>query len=92
MPVHPEMVHLGCSNLVGLPQGQKDTRYGPAFTFLATTGTRRGEALGTRWRDVDLKQGHVSIRQTVNLVDKQIVISQRTKTAKAHVITLTEQP
>ena len=53
-----------------------------------TTGTRRSEALGLRWSDLDLKAARASIRQTVKLVDKQIVISPRTKSARARVIAL----
>jgi integrase len=33
--------------------------------LLATPGLRRGEALGLRWRDIDLGSGRASIRQTV---------------------------
>ena len=40
-------------------------RFGPLWHLLAATGLRRGEALGLRWRDVDLTAGTVSIRQTV---------------------------
>ena len=35
------------------------------WVVLATTGLRRGEALGLKWRDVDLARGTVAIRQTV---------------------------
>lgn len=38
-------------------------RYRAPFLFLATTGCRRGEALGLRWSDVDFDRGVVSIRQ-----------------------------
>lgn len=37
----------------------------PLWTVLATTGMRRGEALGLRWRDVDLDRGTVTINQSV---------------------------
>lgn len=39
----------------------------PLLFVLATTGMRRGEALGLRWCDVDLGAGHVAVRQ--NLVE-----------------------
>ena len=35
------------------------------WRFLAMTGCRRGEALGLRWRDLDLKRGRATIVQTV---------------------------
>ena len=35
----------------------------PLFRLAATTGMRRGELLGLRWRDVDLDAGRVSVRQ-----------------------------
>jgi integrase len=40
-------------------------RSGYAWSFLATTGCRRGEMLGLRWSDVDLDAGVASIRQQV---------------------------
>lgn len=40
-------------------------RYGYAWAFLATTGCRRGEALGLRWTDVDLDEASAAIRQQV---------------------------
>jgi integrase len=36
-----------------------------AYVLSATTGMRRGEVLGLRWRDVDLDAGRVSIAQTL---------------------------
>lgn len=35
----------------------------PVLVFLASTGTRRGEALGLRWGDVDLERELVTIRR-----------------------------
>ena len=84
----PEMVTWDGSTAGAFLEAEKDTRYGPAFAFLVTTGTRRSEALGLRWSDLDLKAARASIRQTVKLVDKQIVISPRTKSARARVIAL----
>lgn len=37
----------------------------PLWMLLATTGMRRGEALGLRWNDLDLDSGHLRIVQTV---------------------------
>ncbi len=36
-------------------------RLGPLWRFVAVTGCRRGEALGLRWRDVDLEAGTAAI-------------------------------
>ena len=40
-------------------------RHHTAYLLLATTGLRRGEALGLRWGDLDLDAGRAAIRQTV---------------------------
>lgn len=39
--------------------------YALLWLILATTGMRRGEALGLRWRDIDLERGVASIQQSV---------------------------
>ena len=51
------------------------SRYHSAWLFLATTGMRRGEALGLRWQDVDLEGARASIRQTVTAVDHRVRIA-----------------
>ena len=43
---------------------EKDPLY-PLWVLLATTGLRRGEALGLRWADVDLDAGRLRVVQTV---------------------------
>ena len=49
--------------------------------MLATTGLRRGEALGLRWRDLDVDAGRASIRQTVIAI-KHTPVLGTPKTAK----------
>lgn len=39
--------------------------YGPIFLVEASTGVRRGDLLGLRWRDIDWEQRTLSIVQTV---------------------------
>ena len=48
---------------------------------MATTGLRRGEALGLRWSILDLDAGRASIRQTVIAI-KHTVMLGTPKTAK----------
>jgi integrase len=57
-------------------------RYYPLWVFLATTGCRRGEALGLRWSDVDLRSGRVAIRQTIVVVAHDVRFGTP-KTAKS---------
>ena len=39
-------------------------RWGPVWMLMASSGMRRGEVLGLRWSDVDLKAGTATIRST----------------------------
>ncbi len=64
------------------------SRYHSAWLFLATTGMRRGEALGLRWQDVDLEGARASIRQTVTAVDHRVRIAPRTKTGRGRAVDL----
>lgn len=40
-----------------------------AFRLIATTGMRRGEALGLRWSSVNLKIGRVQINRSLSVID-----------------------
>lgn len=67
----------------------------PLWPLLALEGLRKGEALGLRWRDVDLDRGTASIAQTVS-ADKsnagRVIIQPRAKTAAgSRVVRLTPQ-
>lgn len=50
---------------LGAAAGDRDVAL---WRLLVATGCRRGEALGLRWRDVDLDAGTATIRQTVIVV------------------------
>jgi len=58
-----------------------DHRHASLWTLAASTGMRRGELLGLRWRDVDLNARRLSIRQTIISVGYQVMRSEP-KTAK----------
>jgi integrase len=45
------------------------------WVLLATTGLRRGEALGLRWSDVDLDRATLSVSQTITTVNNQIAVT-----------------
>lgn len=47
----------------------------PVALVLATTGLRRGEALGITWDDVDLEAGLLHIRQQVTRTSKGLTVS-----------------
>lgn len=70
---------------------ERDTRYGPVFAFSATTGCRRGEVLGLRWKDVKLDDGFASIRQTITRVGPEVVIAFGSKTGEARRVELDQQ-
>jgi integrase len=57
-------------------------RYGlyPFVRFLVATGARRGEALGLRWRNVDLEAGTVAIVETLARVKGKGLVVERPKT------------
>ncbi len=67
---------------------QADTDDHPLWTFLATTGCRRGEALGLRWSDVDLDAGTVEFRQTIGDIAGKPVLRSATKTGRGRMIQL----
>jgi integrase len=62
-------------------QFARDDELYPLWFVLATTGMRRGEALGLRWSDVDLDNAQLAVRQTIVEVGGQVLVSSP-KTAR----------
>lgn len=86
----PEMRTWDGPTLARFLELVRDDRHYPAWLFLATTGCRRGEALGLRWSDVDLDDGRAVFRQTITAIAHKIEITSTTKTGKARPIELDE--
>lgn len=63
-------------------------RYRAVFWLLATTGMRRGEAIGLRWSDVDLDTAKVSVRQTVTRPGGQLIIGEPKSERSRRTITI----
>jgi integrase len=42
-----------------------DERFGPLWMVMISTGLRRGEALGLRWKDLDVVSGRLAVVQTL---------------------------
>jgi len=63
-------------------------RYLALWRLLATTGMRRGEALGLRWSDLDLGAGTASIAQTLLCVDHKRLFSTTKTVSGARLIDL----
>lgn len=57
-------------------------RWGPAFLLAATTGMRRGEVLGLRWADLDLRGPRLTVNQTILNVGYEITLGSP-KTARS---------
>jgi integrase len=47
-----------------------------AWELISTTGLRRGELLGLRWKDIDFNAGTIEIAQTAVVVNYEVVISE----------------
>ena len=54
---------------------ERESRLYPLWLTLATTGMRRGEVLGLRWKDVDLEARSISICQTRVMTGYQPLLS-----------------
>lgn len=65
-----------------------DSRYLPAWVFLATTGCRRGECLGLRWGDLGLDAAMAIISRQVTTGDHELRIKELPKTKRGHMVRL----
>lgn len=56
----------------------KKDRFYIAFHLAITTGMRRGEILGLRWKDIDFHKGVLYVRQTLSKDGKQFIAGAKT--------------
>lgn len=86
----PEMKTWTSDEVRQFLAAEKATRYWIGWCLLATTGMRRGEALGVRWADIDLdaQPARLAIRQTLTVDQGELRLVNRTKTGRARVIHL----
>lgn len=66
----------------------KSNRLYAAYVLLATTGMRRGEVIGVRWKDIDLDSGQLAIVQTLTDVNGRLTMSTPKTTRSRRVIYL----
>ncbi|HSH58472.1 MAG TPA: tyrosine-type recombinase/integrase [Acidimicrobiales bacterium] len=78
----PELQVWGVDEVRGFLHHARAQRFYALWLLLATTGLRRGEALGLRWEDLDLDAGRAAIRQTLSSVGGKVSFSTP-KTAKS---------
>jgi integrase len=62
---HHEMTTLSPDEAQRVIEAACGERLGAVYTLALTTGMRRGELLGLRWRDVDLERGAVQVRASL---------------------------
>jgi integrase len=77
----PESITWTADQLRSFLEATRGSRYSAAYLLLATTGLRRGEALGLRWSDLDFDAGRAAIRQTVIAIRHTVMLGTP-KTAK----------
>jgi integrase len=84
----PESITWTADQLRTFLEATRGSRYWVAYLLLATTGLRRGEALGLRWQDLDLDAGRASIRQTVIAIRHTVLISTPKTASGRRTVTL----
>jgi len=75
-PVHKEIRALDESASATLLRAVAGTRFEVPVLVALTTGMRRGEVLGLRWSDVDLKAGTLAVRQTVEQTRSGVTVKE----------------
>jgi integrase len=70
-----EMRALDSAQTAALLAAAADTRLAMPILLAVSSGMRRGELLGLRWRDVDLVAGTVAVRQTINETSEGIAFA-----------------
>jgi integrase len=74
-PRPPQLVTPDAEQLRALIEAAVGTTWEVPVLIAATTGARRGEVLGLRWRDVDLDRGRVGIVEAVQRIGGQLIFT-----------------
>ena len=72
----PEMQVWSAEQLRKFVKSVEGDRLYAMWLMYATTGMRRGEVLGLRWRDVDHQNGRIAVVQSPLIVAAKIVFSE----------------
>ena len=67
---------------------ESEDRLHALWVLLATTGMRRGEALGLRWADLDLDRGRLRIVQTITQVRSKVAVGEPKTTSGRRSVSL----
>lgn len=59
-----------------LKEAKRKTRYYVAFFLAVSTGLRRGEILGLKWEDIDLKKRKLTVKRTLQRTSKGIFFDE----------------
>jgi integrase len=81
-PQRPELSTWDAAEMRKFLAAVQGDRNDAAYRLIATTGMRRGEALGLRWSDVDFSVGRVTINRSLSVIDNEFVWSTP-KTARS---------
>lgn len=72
------------------PENQRDflkstrhSRFYAAYLLYFFTGCRRGEILGLSWDNIDWKNDYIYIKQSLIMIDKEIILKKGTKSVKS---------
>jgi integrase len=90
-PKRPEIHPWTAEETERFLRASESDRLHAAFLLLATTGLRRGEALGLRWSDVTLDRASLSVQRALVLVGSAPTLSEPKTAAGRRAVPLSHQ-
>lgn len=70
---HKEMQTISAEQLQAVLEEAKRSGVYEMYYIELSTGLRRGELLGLKWQDIDMKQGVIRVRRQISRIDGKIV-------------------